>query len=170
MGISQCLLGDRVRYDGAGKAQDWMIEQISKYCTLLKICPEVEAGMSIPRPPFQLQQHNNHIRLIGRDNPDLDVTEQMQVYCQKKVCQLQDLHGFIFKSRSPSCGWRSTPLYAHGKPVDNEHSGIFARHLLEHIPNLIIAEETGLQSPAQCKDFIHRVTALYHDRKQQSAN
>lgn len=161
IGVSQCLLGDTVRYDGQSKPCAIVIEQLAEQFELIPICPEVEAGLSIPRPPVQLAGSIEQPRLIGRDNPEIDITELMRDYCQKKIPELHELSGFVLKSRSPSCGLNSTPVFIGGKLVSETSSGIFARALQATYPDMPIIENSQLESATQLKNFI-QLTTEYH--------
>ncbi|MBL4710900.1 MAG: DUF523 domain-containing protein, partial [Gammaproteobacteria bacterium] len=91
VGVSQCLLGDAVRYDGKSKANDIVLNELSKTFELVPACPEVEAGLGIPRPAVQLTGSINNPKLTGRDNPSVDITVIMQNYCQTKSAELNHL-------------------------------------------------------------------------------
>lgn len=158
VGVSRCLLGDAVRYDGDSKPCAIVIEQLSRQFVLVPVCPEVEAGLAIPRPPVQLSGSIEQPRLLGRDDPNIDITGLMRDYCQRKIPQLDQLHGFIFKSRSPSCGLNSTPVFIDGASVTETASGIFARAVQLTYPDLPVIEETQLESADALTGFIHAVT------------
>ena len=157
IGISRCLLGDAVRYNGQSKPCSLIFEKLSPHFELVSICPEVEAGLSIPRPPVQLTGSIETPRLTGRDNPGLDVTELMHDYCQKKIPTLNKLGGFVLKSRSPSCGLHSTPVFIDGVCVTETSSGVFTRMLQKTYSDLPVIEETQLDSPARLNEFIQSV-------------
>ena len=154
IGVSRCLLGDAVRYDGQSKPCAIVIDKLSEQFELIPICPEVEAGLSIPRPPVQLSGSIEHPRLIGRDDHSIDVTELMHNYCQTKIPRLNELNGFVLKSRSPSCGLHSTPVFIDGKCVTETSSGVFARALQAAFPNLPIIDETQLEKSNMLNEFI----------------
>lgn len=157
IGVSACLTGAAVRYDGQGKnlpaLQDWPSEHIE----LLPLCPEVGAGLPVPRPPVQLvasdsPQSNSpqscspqSIRALGRDDPALDVTSLLSIHAEQSVDSLQrhfGLCGYLWKSRSPSCGLGSTPLFdTSNHPIANV-SGIQAARIREYLPWLAMAEDT----------------------------
>ncbi|HHO59776.1 MAG TPA: DUF523 domain-containing protein [Thiotrichales bacterium] len=157
VGVSQCLLGDAVRYDGKSKANAVVIEKLSQLFELTPVCPEVEAGLTVPRPPVQLTASIDNPRLTGRDNPAIDVTDVMQQYCATKPATLKQLAGFIFKSRSPSCGLNSTPVFIDGVCVSETSRGLFARQLCDNYPELAVIEDTALDDPAQLTAFIDKV-------------
>jgi uncharacterized protein YbbK (DUF523 family) len=161
VGVSQCLLGDRVRYDGKSKADHIVLEKLSKLFQLVPICPEVEAGLGIPRPPVQLSGSIENPRLTGRDDSNLDVTDTMLEYSRQKSAQLEHLAGFIFKSRSPSCGLNSTPVYIDGECVTESSRGVFARAMLERFPMLPVIEDFELQDKTTLDAFIKRITSCH---------
>lgn len=154
VGVSQCLLGDAVRYDGKSKANQIVLEKLSKLFQLVPVCPEVEAGLGIPRPPVQLTGSITKPRLTGRDDNSIDVTDVMQTYCKHKPDELKHLSGFIFKSRSPSCGLNSTPIFIDNKCVSETSSGVFADSLCRTYPNLITIEESQLSDKKSLNNFI----------------
>lgn len=157
VGVSQCLLGATVRYDGGSKPNKVVIDQLSKLFDLIAVCPEVEAGLPVPRPAVQLTGDIIHPRLTGRDSPDVDVTDLMVSYCQQKPGTLNELCGFIFKSRSPSCGLNSTPVFVENKIIDENNRGIFARALCEQLPSLPVIEDSRLESDSDRVEFIEAV-------------
>ena len=157
VGVSRCLLGDAVRYDGLSKANATVLEKLSKAFTLVPVCPEVEAGLSIPRPPVQLTGSIENPKLTGRNNPSIDVTNIMQQYCDTKPAELNHLAGFIFKSRSPSCGLNSTPVYIDGHCITERGRGIFAKNFCQTYPSLAVIEDTELEVKNQLQSFIQAV-------------
>ena len=156
VGVSQCLLGDAVRYDGKSKANQTILEQLAPLFKLIPVCPEVEAGLSIPRPPVQLTGSIENPRLIGRDDASIDVTDIMHQYCASKPAQLSQLSGFIFKSRSPSCGLNSTPVFVDGQCITETSSGVFAQAIQKHYPDLPIIDDSQFDVTS-LKTFIQSV-------------
>ncbi len=156
VGISQCLLGDAVRYDGQSKASQIILEQLAPVFEFVPVCPEVEAGLSIPRPPVQLTGSIETPRLTGRDDASIDVTDIMRQYCASKPAQLARLSGFIFKSRSPSCGLNSTPVFVDGLCITETGSGVFARAIQKHYPALPVIDDSQLDATS-LKAFIQSV-------------
>ena len=164
VGVSQCLLGDAVRYDGQSKANQLVREQLSQLFELIPVCPEVEAGLSIPRPPVQLTGSIKNPRLTGRDDLSLDITDIMQEYCKTRPAGLNHLSGFIFKSRSPSCGLNSAPVYIDGYCVTETGRGIFAKSFCRAYPSLAVIEDTELQAKNQLDSFIRAVLKQYKNK------
>lgn len=154
VGVSQCLLGDTVRYDGKSKTNEVVLTKLSQLFELVPVCPEVEAGLGIPRPPVQLTASIKRPRLTGRDDASIDVTDIMSAYCKRKPAELNKLAGFIFKSRSPSCGLRSTPVFINDKCVSDTSSGVFAASLCQAYPDLIVIEDNQLDDKNSLDNFI----------------
>ncbi len=157
VGVSQCLLGDAVRYDGRSKANQLIIEQLTPVFNLVAVCPEVEAGLPIPRPPVQLTGSIHNPKLTGRDDPTIDVTDIMQRYCETKPAELKNLAGFIFKSRSPSCGLNSTPVFIDGKCVTETGRGVFAKKLCASYPELVVIEDIELENKITLDNFVQSI-------------
>jgi uncharacterized protein YbbK (DUF523 family) len=156
VGVSQCLLGDAVRYDGESKANAIVLEKLNNIVELIPVCPEVEAGLSIPRPPVQLTGSIENPRLTGRDDPSVDITDLMQQYCLTKPAELNQLSGFIFKSRSPSCGLNSTPVFVDNICITETSRGVFARAICDRYPELPVIEESDF-TPESINEFIQSV-------------
>jgi len=157
VGVSQCLLGDAVRYDGRSKANQIVLEELSQRFKLIPVCPEVEAGLSIPRPPVQLTGSIENPKLTGRDDPSIDITTIMLHYCNTKPAELKHLEGFIFKSRSPSCGLNSTPVFKNGVCFTETGRGIFAKRLCETYPDLAVIEDSELKNKKLLDKFIQSI-------------
>ena len=157
VGVSRCLLGDAVRYDAESEASLIVIEQLGDLFELVPVCPEVEAGLAVPRPPVQLTGSIDHPYMTGRKDPGLDVTERMLAYCNSRPAELNQLCGFVFKSRSPSCGLNSTPVYINGECVTETSSGLFARAMTTMYPDLPAIEDGELEKPDEYQQFIDDV-------------
>jgi len=157
VGVSRCLLGDRVRYDGGSKPHRLTIDRLAGLFELVPVCPEVEAGLPTPRPPVQLTASIDHPRVTGRDDASIDVTETLRDYCVQRIPELDGLCGFILKSRSPSCGLDSTPVFTDGHCVTQTSRGVFARELCRRYPGLPVIEETQLDETAKLDRFIRAV-------------
>ncbi|HMB81964.1 MAG TPA: DUF523 domain-containing protein [Vicinamibacterales bacterium] len=157
IGVSACLLGDEVRYDGGHKRDAMLIELLGPLVEWVKVCPEVEVGMGTPREPIHLAQVDGRIRLLTV-NSGVDHTASMTAYAAKKVeaLAMEDLSGFILKSGSPSCG------------PTGEHVGLFAQALLARFPDLPIEEEARLADPRLRDAFLERVFAYQRLRRPKS--
>lgn len=146
VGISACLAGQRVRYDGRDKFSTLVAEQIAPHCRLLPFCPEAVAGMGIPRPPVNLIHTLDGVRAVGRDAPHRDVTDRLHTVAQAFANSYPQLCGFILQSRSPSCGLGSTPVFdaTQQQILDPNGSGVFARQLRQRFPDLPVIDDTEL--------------------------
>lgn len=163
IGVSRCLLGDAVRYDGQSKTNQLVLEQLSQLFEFLPVCPEVEAGLSIPRPPVQLTDSIIHPKVSGRDDHTLDITEIMMAYSKRRPAELNALAGFIFKSRSPSCGLNSTPVFINNECVTETSRGVFAREFCKYYPRLPVIEDSELKDKHRLENFIQSVLAEQAD-------
>jgi uncharacterized protein YbgA (DUF1722 family)/uncharacterized protein YbbK (DUF523 family) len=158
LGISACLLGEEVRYDGGHKLDRFLTDTLGKYVEYVPVCPEVEAGFGVPREAMRLEGDPNAPRLVTR-RTKRDLTEPMRAWAKKRVLKLevQDLCGFIFKSRSPSSGMERIPVYNEkGMPV-KKGVGLFARTFMDHFPLLPVEDEGRLHDPKLREDFIECV-------------
>ncbi len=163
LAVSSCLLGENVRYDGAHCRSKYINDSLSKYLSLVSVCPENFIGLGTPRPPIQLVQSTKGHRALGIANSTQDVTEQLQQCAHEFLRQNPGLCGFIFKSKSPSCGVASTKLFSPTGQLMHEHAnGIFAAAVLaEHYPLAVIGDEK--LDEMQCRlEFFTRVYALHH--------
>ncbi|MGV6825901.1 MAG: DUF523 domain-containing protein [bacterium] len=154
VGISACLLGQNVRYDGANKHQPGLIKRLSRDVVLIPICPEAEAGLGIPRPPVQLTQELDGIHAIGVEDAALDVTDSLNQWMDTIYQRLSEMRGFVLKARSPSCGIRTTPILAGGVVVDPNGSGLFAAYLQREFPGSPLVDEEQLQDEKALQQFI----------------
>lgn len=158
LAVSACLMGQKVRYDGADKLHAFVTESLARWVELIPVCPEVEIGMGVPRPPIQVVEANGRLRAVGVDNPGLDVTREMNRFGRSMARRLANIDGYIFKARSPSCGVASTPLRRQDGGR-KRGAGLFAARIMHHLPLLPVVEEGALESPEQRVNFIQRVEA-----------
>ena len=160
IGVSACLLGHRVRYDGDHKLDRYITDTLGGIFRLLPLCPEVECGMTIPRDAMRLEGDLDNPRLITIDSR-IDRTEQMLNFCRRRVRDLEseDLCGFIFKMNSPSCGFHGVKIYTSGDISAKSGSGLFAAAVARHFPLMPLEEEGEFNDPRVRKNFIERVFA-----------
>lgn len=153
--ISACLAGQQVRYDGASKSLPEM-DLFEQQFQLVAICPEVGAGLGVPRPPVQLVQTALGLRALGRDDASLDVSDHLIAYRQSSCSDLsaQPISGYIFKSRSPSCGLHSTPVFDDKGQLLHLSSGLQADYFQRQMPWLVFREETQLLETSACQHFL----------------
>ena len=171
IGISTCLMGENVRYDGGHKLDRFIRNTLGKYVQFVPVCPEVECGMSVPREA---------LRLVGDpDNPSLvtiktrrDYTNQMQTWGRQRLGQLEteNLSGYIFKSKSPSSGMQRIKVYNEkGQPMP-KGVGIWARMFMDHFPLLPVEDDGRLNDPVLRENFITRIFVFAAWRKLLTAN
>ena len=158
IGVSACLLGRRVRYDGGHKRHGWIADILFRHVRLVAVCPEVELGMGIPRETVRLVGSPDAPRLVGCDT-GTDWTGRMQRYLRRRIRRddLRSLDGFIFKSKSPSCALRGLPIRPQRGGRAAAGPGLFARALLAAYPLLPAEDELRLEDPLVRDTFITRV-------------
>jgi len=155
--VSACLLGQAVRYDGLAKYTSLIAEELSKYCQLLAVCPELEIGLGVPRAKIQLTQVGQTIRVLQQHNPHIDVTNELVAFA-KQFYEQQPLAGLVLQDRSPSCGMGNTDLYSQQGKVIGLGSGLFAATMLELNPALVIIQASQLQSKQDVAIFFKKMT------------
>jgi uncharacterized protein YbbK (DUF523 family) len=171
IGVSACLLGEEVRYDGGHKLDVFLTEVLGRFVEWVPVCPEVEAGLGTPRPAMRLVRigggtESAETRLIAPETA-ADHTEAMRSWADRRVEQLAaaDLDGYVLKSRSPSCGLEGVRLYPEdgGTPA-LEGRGLFAEALLRRLPDLPVEEEGRLNDPRRLESFLAGVFQRYRRR------
>jgi len=158
IGVSSCLLGEQVRYDGGHKHDRYITDTLGRFFSFLPVCPEVGCGMPVPREAMRLEGDPDNPRLMtGRSR--IDKTDQMLAFCAEKVRELEgaDLCGFIFKKGSPSSGLFRVKVYGTSGVPAKSGSGLFAAAVARHFPLLPMEEEGRLNDPAIRENFIERV-------------
>jgi len=164
VGISSCLTGLKVRYDGQHKLQVGLQATLAPHVRLLPLCPESMAGMGIPRPPVNLIQVGDEVRAVGRDDPHRDVTARLRSMGEIVARSYPELRGYILQSRSPSCGFGTTPLYDAGQnEILGTTNGLFVAALLAAFPGLPILQDyqlgDGQPSEGLLDRFLQQVRA-----------
>jgi uncharacterized protein YbgA (DUF1722 family)/uncharacterized protein YbbK (DUF523 family) len=161
LGISTCLLGEKVRFDGGHKWDRFLTDTLGQYVDYVPVCPEVECGFGIPREPFRLVGDPKNPRLLtSRTNQDH--TERMTRWAKKRVEELEgeNLCGYICKSGSPSSGMERVKVYDRNNVPAKIGVGIFARVFMEHFPLLPVEDEGRLNDPKLRENFIERIFTL----------
>ncbi|MFZ4834301.1 YbgA family protein [Rouxiella sp. Mn2063] len=162
IGISACLLGDNVRFDGGHKRFAFAVEQLAPYVSFEPICPEMAVGLSTPRPALRLVKQGERVDIRFSNDPDIDLTSAMQDYAVKRVQSLDHLCGYIVCAKSPSCGMERVRVYsANGKDAQKIGVGIFTAELMKQYPWLPVEEDGRLNDPVLRENFVERVFALY---------
>lgn len=165
VGVSQCLLGESVRFDGSHKHNHYITDVLGEFLDFHPICPEVAIGLGVPRKPIRLMAHTGQNRVQGIEDPSLDVTGSLTEHADIVANQHPDLCGYLFMQRSPSCGVFSVKRYgSQGNVLDNKGRGLYAKRLMELMPLLPVEEAGRLNDLGLRDNFLTRVFAL-HDWK-----
>jgi len=161
VGISTCLLGERVRYDGGHKLDRFIRETLGRFFEFVPVCPEHEAGFGTPREAFRLVGDPAAPRLITQKS-GIDHTERMLAWCRKRLDELeaQRLCGFIFKAKSPSSGMERVKVYGEKGMPAKVGVGLWAAAFMERFPLLPVEEEGRLHDLPLRENFIQRVFAM----------
>lgn len=162
LGISQCLLGENVRYDGGHKHSRLCTGILSQRFIYHPVCPEMGIGMGAPRESISLRLSTDGtgIRAVGNKTASLDVTDALVTYAHTQAATLGDIDGYIFMGRSPSCGLGNVKVYmANGYASDQSSPGLFAREFMRLHPLLPVEEEGRLRDARLCENFVSRVYA-----------
>jgi len=162
IGVSSCLMGQPVRFDGNHKKNNLVTEYLKDLFNLVSICPEVAIGMGVPRQPIRLMKtEKNTVRALGVRDHALDVTDELRNFADDISLTLATLSGYIFKKDSPSCGVFGVKLYgSEGMPAKTGR-GIFSEQVLRANPNMPVEEEGRLNDLELKDNFIKRVS-VYH--------
>jgi uncharacterized protein YbgA (DUF1722 family)/uncharacterized protein YbbK (DUF523 family) len=160
IGVSSCLLGQKVRFDGGHKRDAFLVETFGAFVEWVPVCPEVETGMGLPREPIRLLRAGSDIRLVGVRSAT-DHTDAMTRWSARRVEKLarEDLDGYILKKDSPSCGMERVKVYDAGGACARTGRGVFAAALMARFPLLPVEEEGRLSDPRLRDNFVERVFA-----------
>jgi uncharacterized protein YbgA (DUF1722 family)/uncharacterized protein YbbK (DUF523 family) len=160
LGVSSCLLGEPVRFDGGHKRDPFLVESLGRHVEWVPVCPEAESGMGTPREALRLVCRNGTIRL-RTTKTDADRTQVLQRFAARRLAELgaSDLSGFVLKKDSPSCGLERVKVYGGGGVAARSGRGLFADALVRHFPGLPIEEEGRLRDPRLRENFVERVFA-----------
>ncbi|MBN2321121.1 MAG: DUF1722 domain-containing protein [Acidobacteria bacterium] len=166
LGISSCLMGEKVRYDGGHKLDRFLTDTLGQYVEYVPVCPEYECGLPVPREAMHLEGDPENPRLVTVKTKQ-DKTDQMTRWARRRVVELEkeNLSGYIFKSKSPSSGMERVKVYNEKGMPSKNGVGMFARVFMEHFPLLPVEEEGRLHDPVLRENFVERVFALYHWRQ-----
>ncbi len=165
IGISSCLLGREVRFDGGHKRDAWLTETLGPLVEWVPVCPEVEIGLGIPRAPLHLERQGDELRLVEQGT-GRDLCTAMRRFAARCVAELarQELSGYVLKSRSPSCGMEGVEVRGAGGETAAAGRGIFAAALLEAFPELPVEEEGRLRDAVARESWLERVLACHRSR------
>jgi uncharacterized protein YbgA (DUF1722 family)/uncharacterized protein YbbK (DUF523 family) len=161
IGISACLLGEEVRFDGGHKRNEFITETFGRFVEFVPVCPELELGLGVPRESLRLvKDRQGQVSLIANKSGS-DHTEAMRTFANRRTAGLtrEDLSGYLLKKDSPSCGMERVKIYGTGGMPSRDGRGLYAASLLTRYPNLPVEEEGRLNDPRLRENFIERVFA-----------
>ena len=160
IGVSQCLLGENVRFDAGHKRNEYVLLTLGKWFEFVPVCPEMEIGLGTPRESLRLVQLGNQVRLVAPKSAS-DHTATMLEYSKRRAKQLesQRLVGYVFKKDSPSCGMERVRVYADAGMPNKNGRGLYAAAVIDLMPALPVEEEGRLGDPRLRENFVTRVFA-----------
>ena len=160
IGVSACLIGQNVRYDGGHKRNEFLLNVLGRFVEFVAVCPEVELGLGVPRETLQLEREKGEVQLVARRS-GTDYTEAMGRFAVRRTAALEaeDLSGYVLKKDSPSCGMERVRVYGSKGIPRRDGRGIFADALMRRYPNLPVEEEGRLNDPRLRENFVERVFA-----------
>jgi uncharacterized protein YbgA (DUF1722 family)/uncharacterized protein YbbK (DUF523 family) len=167
LGISACLLGDQVRFDGGHKRDAFLTDILSPHVRWVRVCPEVEVGMGTPRETLRLERRDDGAIRMVTTRTGIDHTEAMAAWARKRFTELEreNLSGYVLKKDSPSCGMERVKVFDASGVPQRTGRGIFAEALFGRFPNLPVEEEGRLSDPRLRENFIERVFAYQRLRR-----
>ncbi len=165
VGVSSCLLGEMVRYDGGHQLNRTVRDTLGERFDLVPVCPEFELGLGVPREPMRLEGDPGDPRLVVIATR-VDLTDRMKAWCARRVDELaaEALCGFVFKSRSPSSGMERVPVFSETGEVRESAAGLFARAFMDRFSSLPFVDEGQLEDPEIRARFVARVVDVHRAR------
>jgi uncharacterized protein YbgA (DUF1722 family)/uncharacterized protein YbbK (DUF523 family) len=166
IGVSACLLGQEVRFDGGHKRNDFLTGTLGDFVEFVAVCPEVDIGLGIPRESLRLVRDDSGAVRMVANKSGADVTDTMSAYAERRAAALErdDLSGYVLKKDSPSCGMERVRIYGRSGMPMRDGRGLFAEALIRRLPNLPVEEEGRLNDPNLRENFIERVFAYHRMR------
>ncbi|SEL76529.1 Uncharacterized conserved protein YbgA, DUF1722 family [Colwellia chukchiensis] len=162
IGISACLIGEKVRFDASNKPSNFCIKELGQHVTYKAYCPEVAVGLPIPRPTIRLIKDQELIK-VARPDGSGDVTREIKAYGKKVASFSANLSGYVFCAKSPSCGMERVKVYSpSGDPLQAKGIGVFSREIMKANPLLPCEENGRLNDPILRENFVARVYAYRH--------
>ena len=162
LGISACLIGEKVRFDASNKPSNFCIHELGKHVTYKTFCPEVAVGLPIPRPTIRQIKHEDVIH-VARPDGSGDVTDALSAYGKKVASLTKHLSGFIFCAKSPSCGMERVKVYnSQGHSLKSDGVGVFAKQIMDANPLLPCEENGRLNDPLIRENFVARIYTYKH--------
>ena len=165
VGISACLLGDKVRYDGGDRRDAFLADILGLQVDWVRVCPEVEVGMGTPRETVHLVRQGGRVHMKTTQT-NRDYTDLMEHWAGRRVEELaqEDLSGYVLKGNSPSCGFEHVPIHEPTGERAGEGRGLFAEALIRRFPDLPIEDEGRLSHPDVRAAFVDRVFEYWRAR------
>jgi uncharacterized protein YbbK (DUF523 family)/uncharacterized protein YbgA (DUF1722 family) len=160
VGISSCLLGEPVRYDGGHKRDAFLTDELARHVEFVPLCPEVEIGLGVPRPTLRLERRRDDVRMVVTESGE-DLTEPMRSWAQGAAERIAaaGLDGYVLKKSSPSCGMERVKVYDENGAPARGGRGLFAAALMERLPLLPVEEEGRLRDARLREHFVARIFA-----------
>lgn len=157
--VSECLIGRRVRWNGEDNGDTWPRQRLEQIFTLVGICPEVGVGMGVPRDPIRLVGKPSAPRVVKVDDPSLDYTDRLKGYARQVSQVLDDVHGYVFADRSPSCGLAGVKVFAQDGSFERVGHGVYAAAVVSAHPDLPVVDAETLYDDEVLLDFVLAVLA-----------
>lgn len=160
IGISSCLLGEKVRFDGGHKRDSFLVDTFGRFVEWVPVCPEVELGLGTPREALRLVRKGDAIRMVNTRS-GRDISDEMRAWARRRADALagENLAGYVLKKDSPSCGMERVKVYAESGMAGKDGRGLFAEALMARLPRLPVEEEGRLSDPRLRDNFVERVFA-----------
>ena len=157
IGISSCLVGQKVRFDANHKEQRLITQKMAQRFEFIPVCPEVAIGLGVPRTPIHLTGDQHNQRAVNIKDETVDVTQRLIDFGQQKAKQLVHISGYIFKKGSPSCGLFNVKVYKTKNKVFHSGTGVYAKQIIQNNPLLPVEEEGRLKDGSLRHNFLQRV-------------
>jgi len=168
IGISSCLIGEKVRFDGRHKQNRYILDTLGQYFRYRPFCPEMAIGLGVPRESIRLVAVDDKTAAIGNKHPELNFTHSLIQSAEDQASWHQQVFGYIVKKDSPSCGMERVRVY-HGEQPQREGVGLYTAKLMQNFPTLPVEEEGRLSDPVLRESFVKRVF-IYRRWHELSAN
>jgi uncharacterized protein YbgA (DUF1722 family)/uncharacterized protein YbbK (DUF523 family) len=164
IGVSSCLVGEKVRFDGGHKQNRYLLDTLGQYFAFRPFCPEMAIGLGVPRETIRLIDVDGRVEAIGNKNADLNVTQPLLDCAEQQKSWHRDLFGYVVKKDSPSCGMERVRVY-RGEQPQRDGTGLYTRVMMENFPALPVEEEGRLGDPVLRESFVKRVFIFkrWHD-------
>lgn len=163
VGISSCLLGEEVRYDGGHKYNPTIVTALNKHFRFIPFCPEVDIGLGVPRDPIHLVVVGDQTRCVDAETSTQDVTDRLINSADRQRDWQDEIYGYILKRGSPSCGMQGVKLWSNGS-YERSGVGIYANRVMQNFPALPVEEEGSLDDEVLREEFIQKVLSYHRSR------